>query len=69
MKIQNRQTLGTMMALVGGTCWGFSGCCGQFLFEQKEVQAVAGHGAPLLCGIDPHHDWIQVERQTEPEHF
>lgn len=39
MKIQNRQTLGTMMALVGGTCWGFSGCCGQFLFEQKEVQA------------------------------
>lgn len=39
MKTQNRQTLGTMMALVGGTCWGFSGCCGQFLFEQKEVQA------------------------------
>lgn len=39
MKTQDRQTLGTMMALVGGTCWGFSGCCGQFLFEQKEVQA------------------------------
>lgn len=39
MKTGNRQTLGTIMALVGGTCWGFSGCCGQFLFEQKGVQA------------------------------
>ena len=27
------------MALAGGTCWGFSGCCGQFLFEQKGIQA------------------------------
>lgn len=39
MKTGNRQTLGTIMALTGGTCWGFSGCCGQFLFEQKGVQA------------------------------
>lgn len=39
MKTGNRQTLGTIMALAGGTCWGFSGCCGQFLFEQKGVQA------------------------------
>ena len=27
------------MALVGGTCWGFSGCCGQYLFEQKGIEA------------------------------
>ena len=27
------------MALVGGTCWGFSGCCGQYLFEQKGMEA------------------------------
>lgn len=39
MKSENRQRLGTMMAIVGGICWGFSGCCGQYLFEQKEVQA------------------------------
>lgn len=39
METQNRQMTGTMMALAGGTCWGFSGCCGQFLFEQKAVQA------------------------------
>lgn len=39
MKTGNRQTMGTIMALAGGICWGFSGCCGQFLFEQKAVQA------------------------------
>lgn len=39
MKAGNRQVLGTVMALAGGTFWGFSGCCGQFLFEQKGVQA------------------------------
>jgi len=27
------------MALAGGTCWGFSGCCGQYLFEQKGIEA------------------------------
>ncbi|MCB7317185.1 DMT family transporter [Lacrimispora sp. 210928-DFI.3.58] len=34
-----RMRLGTVMALIGGTCWGFSGCCGQFLFQQKGAQA------------------------------
>lgn len=38
MKIRNKQTAGTLMALAGGVCWGFSGCCGQFLFEQKGIQ-------------------------------
>lgn len=36
---------GTVMALVGGTFWGFSGCCGQFLFEQRNV------GAPWLVAM------------------
>ena len=39
MKNDKRQTAGTIMALVGGTCWGFSGCCGQYLFEQKGIEA------------------------------
>lgn len=30
---------GTAMAVAGGICWGFSGCCGQFLFEEKGVSA------------------------------
>ena len=36
---RRRMAAGTAMALVGGTCWGFSGCCGQFLFEQKGIEA------------------------------
>lgn len=39
MKTRDTKVLGTIMALAGGICWGFSGCCGQFLFEQKEIQA------------------------------
>ena len=39
MKTKDRQAVGTIMALIGGTCWGFSGCCGQYLFEQKDIQA------------------------------
>ncbi len=30
-----KQTKGTLCALIGGICWGFSGCCGQYLFSQK----------------------------------
>lgn len=33
------QVRGTLMTLAGGACWGFSGCCGQFLFETRGVQA------------------------------
>lgn len=32
-------TKGSLMAAAGAVCWGFSGCCGQFLFEEKGVQA------------------------------
>ena len=39
MNKQNKQAIGTVMALAGGIFWGFSGCCGQFLFEQKGIQA------------------------------
>ena len=27
------------MAVCGGICWGFSGCCGQFLFETRGAKA------------------------------
>ena len=30
---------GSRMAAAGAACWGFSGCCGQFLFEERGVQA------------------------------
>ena len=30
---------GSLMAAAGAVCWGFSGCCGQFLFEERGVQA------------------------------
>ncbi len=33
------QIKGSIMTLAGGACWGFSGCCGQFLFETRGVQA------------------------------
>lgn len=39
MKTGGKQGLGTAMALIGGIFWGFSGCCGQYLFEQKGAQA------------------------------
>ena len=30
-----KKDLGYAAAIFGGICWGFSGCCGQFLFQQK----------------------------------
>ena len=45
MNMKNKQTFGTVIALIGGTCWGFSGCCGQYLFEQK------GANAPWLVAL------------------
>ncbi len=32
-------TKGSLMAAAGAVCWGFSGCCGQFLFVERGVQA------------------------------
>lgn len=34
-----RQLKGAAMTMAGAACWGFSGCCGQFLFESRGVQA------------------------------
>ena len=36
---KKNETLGTIMAVCGGICWGFSGCCGQFLFGAKGAKA------------------------------
>ena len=38
-KRNKRKNFGYMMTLAGGACWGLSGCCGQFLFEQKGATA------------------------------
>lgn len=32
-------TMGVVLTLVGGICWGFSGSCGQFLMQQRNVDA------------------------------
>ena len=37
MEQKKKETLGTVMAVCGGICWGFSGCCGQFLFETWDL--------------------------------
>lgn len=31
--------MGIMLTLAGGICWGFSGACGQFLMQQRNVNA------------------------------
>jgi len=33
----NNKIKGTLLVLLGGTCWGFSGTCGQYLFTLKNV--------------------------------
>lgn len=33
--MKNKKTLGILLTLLGGSLWGFSGACGQFLFECK----------------------------------
>lgn len=32
-------SLGILLTLAGGVCWGFSGACGQFLMQQRGVNA------------------------------
>ena len=34
-----RNRIGSLMTIAGGICWGFSGCCGQYLFQGKGVTA------------------------------
>ena len=36
MKNDKRQTAGTIMALVGGTCWGFSAAAGSICLNRRE---------------------------------
>ena len=36
---RSREFMGSVMTIVGGACWGLSGCCGQFLFEHRGVEA------------------------------
>ena len=38
MKGQNVMVRGTLCALLGGVCWGFSGTMGQYLFAQKGLE-------------------------------
>lgn len=33
----SNETLGVLMVFAGGCLWGFSGACGQFLFQNKEM--------------------------------
>lgn len=35
-----RQIRGTIIALAGAACWGFSGCCGEFLFTEKHLEVL-----------------------------
>ncbi|KTE91340.1 putative inner membrane transporter YicL [bioreactor metagenome] len=44
--IRTKAVRGTILTLIGGISWGFSGACGQYLFSVK--------------GIDPH--WVTVVR-------
>lgn len=32
-------TIGILLTLAGGVCWGFSGACGQFLMQRRGVDA------------------------------
>lgn len=47
---------GVMLTLAGGICWGFSGACGQFLMQQRQVDAgwlvsfrMLAAGMMMLC--------------------
>lgn len=33
------EMIGILITIIGGICWGFSGTCGQFLFEHKGITA------------------------------
>lgn len=37
---QARQLQGTLITLAGAACWGFSGCCGEFLFTEKGLSVL-----------------------------
>ncbi len=39
-KKMSKRALGVLCTLLGGVFWGFSGSCGQFLFENYGVQSI-----------------------------
>lgn len=49
MKIKDKKTRGFLAAVTGGICWGFSGCCGQYLFSEKGMDAGWLTVVRLLC--------------------
>lgn len=34
-----KETKGVLFALLGGICWGISGCCGQYVFSNSNIDA------------------------------
>lgn len=46
---KKKLTKGIICALIGGTCWGFSGTCGQYLFDEKGIDAMDLTVIRLLC--------------------
>lgn len=60
---------GTLLTLAGGTLWGFSGTCGQYLMQQKGVTSdwlvpirltLAGLVLLLICGLRHGKDVFSV---------
>ena len=49
MKIKDKKTRGFLAAVTGGIFWGFSGCCGQYLFSEKSIDAGWLTVVRLLC--------------------
>ena len=39
MSVKENRTKGIWITLSGGTCWGLSGCFGQYLFQEKGITA------------------------------
>ena len=46
---KNRPLLGIFLALAGGTCWGFSGSCGEFLFKNYGVNSAWLCSVRIFC--------------------
>lgn len=37
--MDKKKLRGVLCAIIGGTCWGFSGCLGQYLFSEKSMDS------------------------------
>ena len=46
--VKNKTLRGILCTLAGGTCWGFSGACGQFLFQEYQLDALWLTAARML---------------------